>query len=57
MNSTTDPIRELRLIYALIVNDKYAATFQSVAQYRRALLKSIITMRKSHAREEIYDQS
>jgi hypothetical protein len=52
MKSTTDPIRELRLIYALIVNDAYAATFKSMAMYRRALLKSMVTMRRdrdSHA--------
>ncbi len=36
--------RELRLVVALIANDAYAMTFQTMGQYRRALLKSIVTM-------------
>jgi transcriptional regulator CtsR len=36
--------RELRLVVALIANDAYAMTFQTLGQYRRALLKSIVTM-------------
>ena len=41
--------RELRLIRALIANDAYAATFPSMAMYRRALLKSIVTMERQAA--------
>ena len=36
--------RELRLVQSLIANDAYAATFQTMGQYRRAVLKSIVTM-------------
>jgi hypothetical protein len=32
------------LVVALIANDAYAMTFQTLGQYRRALLKSIVTM-------------
>jgi hypothetical protein len=44
MKTAPDQIRELRLTYALIANDAWAASFQTIGQYRRALLKSMVTM-------------
>jgi hypothetical protein len=51
-----DPIREIRMIYALVSDDAYAATFQTMGQYRSALLKGIVVAMakrsERHAEEE-----
>jgi transcriptional regulator CtsR len=49
LNTLDATERELRLIRALIANDAYAITFPSMAMYRRALLKSIVTIERQAA--------
>ena len=52
MRNETHAERELRLIRALIANDAYAASFQTIGQYRRALLKSIVTVSASASKHQ-----